>query len=123
MNTLPTCLVSYFAAWNAQEISEIRGHVCDAFGTNTRYFDPHRIATGVEEFTACLAEFRAQSPQAVISWASDVDSHHNLHRYAWKVQVGEKVVVAGYDVVEVDDAQKIVAVFSFFGPLPGYVSE
>ncbi len=118
MTTRPACLVSYFAAWNAREIDAIGAHVRAAFGANTRYVDPHRVATGVEEFTASVAQFRAQSPEAIISWASEVDSHHHLHRYAWQLHVGEKLVVAGYDVVEVDDAQKIVSVLSFFGPLP-----
>ncbi|MFZ6643241.1 hypothetical protein ACO0LL_26205 [Undibacterium sp. TC4M20W] len=114
----PACLVSYFAAWNSHGIDEIRQHVSDAFGTNTRYFDPHRVATGVEEFSACLAEFRTQRPDAEIVWTSGVDSHHHLHRYTWEVRIAKQAIVAGYDVVEVDVAGKIVAVFSFFGPLP-----
>ncbi len=118
MTTRPACLVSYFAAWNAHATADIREHVRNAFGANTRYFDPHRVATGVEEFTACLAAFRAQHPAAVVSWASGVDSHHHLHRYAWQLHVGDQLIVAGYDVVEIDDAQKMVSVLSFFGPLP-----
>ncbi len=118
MTTRPACLVSYFAAWNARDVGAIREHVRNAFGANTRYVDPHRVATGVDQFTASLAEFRAQHPTAVVSWASGVDSHHHLHRYAWELHVGDKLVVAGYDVVEIDDEQKIVSVLSFFGPLP-----
>ncbi|MCH8622461.1 hypothetical protein [Undibacterium sp. TS12] len=118
MNTRPACLVSYFAAWNSHSIGEIQQNVSDAFGTNTRYFDPHRVAIGVEEFSACLAEFRAQRPDAEIVWTSGVDSHHNLHRYSWEVCIANRAIVAGYDVVEVDEAGKIVTVFSFFGSLP-----
>lgn len=116
MTTRPACLVSYFAAWNAYEAGDIRKHLDDAFGDNTRYFDPHRIATGVEEFAACLVEFRAQAPQAIISWISEVDSHHHLHRYAWLLQIGERRLT-GNDVVEVNTAGKIVSVFSFFDPV------
>ena len=118
MNTRPACLVSYFAAWNSQSIDDIRRYVSDAFGSNTRYFDPHRVATGVEEFSTCLAEFRDERPDAEIAWTSGVDSHHNLHRYTWEVRIANQAIVTGYDVVEVDDAGKIVAVFSFFGSLP-----
>ena len=117
MSTRPKCLVSYFAAWNARDPASIRKHLADAFGKNTRYLDPHRTATGIEEFSACLDEFRTGAPEATISWASDVDSHHNLHRYAWTLQIGSKTVL-GYDVVEVDAGQRMVAVLSFFGPLP-----
>lgn len=118
MSTLPPSLVSYFAAWNARDPASIRKHLADAFGKNTRYVDPHRTATGIDEFAACLDEFRAGAPEAEISWASGVDSHHNLHRYAWQLQIGPKNVT-GYDVIEVDADQRIVAVLSFFGPLPG----
>lgn len=113
----PPCLVSYFAAWNATDPSAMRRHVTDAFGQNTRYLDPHRSAAGVDEFVACLVAFRASAPDATISWASGVDSHHYLHRYAWRLQYGTQDLT-GYDVVEVDDKQRIIAVLSFFGPLP-----
>lgn len=93
----------------------------DAFGANTRYFDPHRVAHGVDELTPCLAEFRAQRPEAVIVWRSGVDSHHHLHRYSWELRVADKAIGGGYDVIEVDDAQKIISVLSFFGPLPAIV--
>lgn len=112
----PPCLDSYFAAWNAHDMKTIRQHLANAFGENTRYLDPHRAATGIDEFATCLIEFRASAPEATVSWASDVDSHHNLHRYAWQLQDGPKRVI-GYDVVEVDSDQRIVSVLSFFGPL------
>lgn len=116
MHIRPACLISYFAAWNALDADEIRKNVNNAFGDNTRYFDPHRTAVGVDEFVACLVEFRAQSPQAVISWASEVDSHHHLHRYTWLLQIGERKLT-GNDVVEVDELGKIVSLFSFFNPV------
>lgn len=110
------CLESYFAAWNARDARAIRYHLARAFGQNTRYLDPHRAATGMEEFAACLIEFRAGAPEAEVTWASEVDSHHNLHRYAWRLRDGLKSLV-GYDVVEVGSDMRIVSVLSFFGPL------
>ncbi len=114
---LPPCLVSYFAAWNATDPVAMRQHLADAFGQDTRYLDPHRSATGVDAFVACLTEFRASAPDATVSWASGVDSHHHLHRYAWRLRYGTQDVT-GYDVIEVDADQRIAAVLSFFGPLP-----
>lgn len=118
MNAIhPPCLDSYFAAWNARDPQTIRHHLTQAFGNNTRYLDPHRAANGVDAFAACLIEFRAGAPDAKIEWASGVDSHHNLHRYAWRLQNGPQTLT-GYDVVEVDDNARMVTVLSFFGPLP-----
>ncbi|MGM9482664.1 hypothetical protein ACS5PN_15835 [Roseateles sp. NT4] len=117
MNSHPASLDSYFAAWNARDAASIRRHLGEAFGANTRYLDPHRSATGIDEFAACLQAFRAESPDAVISWASGVDSHHQLHRYAWELHVGERRL-SGYDVVELDENGRMAAVLSFFGPLP-----
>lgn len=117
MSIHPACLDSYFAAWNAPDAATIRRHLGEAFGENTRYLDPHRRATGVDEFAACLQAFRAESPGATITWASGVDSHHHLHRYAWELRVGERKLT-GCDVVEVDGEGRIAAVLSFFGPLP-----
>ncbi|EJE49131.1 hypothetical protein PMI14_06425 [Acidovorax sp. CF316] len=117
ITNLPACLVSYFAAWNATDPAAMHRHVANAFGKDTRYLDPHRSATGVEEFVDCLIAFRVSTPDATISWASGVDSHHHLHRYAWRLRYGTQDVT-GYDVVEVDADQRIVAVLSFFGPLP-----
>ncbi len=117
MSSNPASLDSYFAAWNAPDAASIRRHLDQAFGENTRYLDPHRRATGIDEFAACLRAFRAESPDATISWASGVDSHHHLCRYAWELHAGERHL-SGYDVVELDDQGRIAAVLSFFGPLP-----
>jgi len=117
MNPHPACLDHYFAAWNAHDAAAIRQHLDQAFRADTRYFDPHRQAVGIDEFAACLQAFRAESPSATVAWASGVDAHHHLHRYAWKLRVSDRELV-GYDVIELDDAGRIASVFSFFGPLP-----
>jgi hypothetical protein len=117
MSAHPAALDSYFAAWNAPDAAAIRRHLADAFGEHTRYVDPHRRATGIDEFAACLQAFRAESPDATITWASGVDSHHQLHRYAWELRSGARRL-SGYDVVELNAAGRIDTVLSFFGPLP-----
>ena len=117
MKNYPASLDSYFAAWNARDRHSIRKHLADAFGENTRYLDPKRSTTGIEEFADCLADFREQAPHADIALASGVDAHHNILRYAWELRAGPRTLT-GYDVLELDRTQRIVSVLSFFGPLP-----
>ncbi|RQP24218.1 nuclear transport factor 2 family protein [Piscinibacter terrae] len=118
MQNLPTWLVHYFAAWNAHDAAEMRAQLADTFTATTRYLDPKRSTIGIDAFVACLLEFRAASPAARISLASGLDAHHHLCRYAWRLEVNGRTL-EGYDVVELDaSGTSMLAVLSFFGPLP-----
>ena len=97
----------------------MRARLASTFTETTRYLDPKRSTVGIEAFVACLLRFRADSPTAHITLASDLDAHHHLCRYAWRLEVGDRTL-EGYDVVELDASGKsMLAVLSFFGPLPG----
>jgi hypothetical protein len=119
MQNLPTWLVHYFAAWNAHDADEMRAQLANTFTATTRYLDPKRSTIGIEAFVASLQRFRADSPTARISLASGLDAHHHLCRYAWRLDVGNRTL-EGHDVVELDaSGTSMLAVLSFFGPLPG----
>jgi hypothetical protein len=57
-------------------------------------------------------------PDADYSRASGVDHHHDVVRYAWEIRGGGELVLPGFDVIELDEAGRVLRVLGFFGPLP-----
>ena len=62
-------------------------------------------------------QVQSQIPGAVYSRASRVDVQNNHCRYHWAIHMGDKLLMPGFDVTEVNDAGKIVKVTGFFGVL------
>ncbi len=106
------------AAWNEADPTKVRGHLERALAPTVEFIDPSIVTRGIDEFEANVHEVHERLPGAVYSRASAVDSHHNVHRYAWQISVDGEVLLPGFDVTEVDDDGKVVRVLGFFGPLP-----
>jgi hypothetical protein len=89
-----------------------------ALSEDAEFIDPTIITRGIDQFEANVREFRSTYPKAVCARTSAFDSHHNLYRYTWQITSGDDVIVAGFDVVELNDAKRVRRVLGFFGPLP-----
>lgn len=106
------------AAWNEHDPERIRAHLERALSPEVRFVDPSIVTCGIDEFEANVREFRTRLPDAVCSRASGVDSHHDLYRYAWEIHRTGELFLPGFDVVQVDERDKVLRVEGFFGPLP-----
>jgi hypothetical protein len=118
MPTHPAAFDHMLAAWNETNPSKIRSHLELALSDDAEFIDPTIITRGIDQFEANVREFRTTYPQAVCTRTSGFDSHHNLVRYTWQITSGDDVIVAGFDVVELNDAKRVRRVLGFFGPRP-----
>ncbi len=119
MKTYPVCFDHMLAAWNEKNVERIREHLDLALAENVVFIDPTIVTNGIPEFDANIRQFRLKYPDSVCIRTSGFDSHHRLYRYSWEIKTGDTLVVAGFDVAELDDADRVTRVLGFFGPLPG----
>ncbi len=117
MSNYPEALDHMLAAWNESDSAKVRGHLERALAPNVRFVDPSIDLTGLDEFEANVHDVHERLPGAVYSRTSSVDSHHQLYRYNWAIHVSGKLVLPGFDVVEIDDTGRVSDVLGFFGPL------
>lgn len=119
MSTYPESFDHMMAAWNERDPSKVRGHLDKALSPNVHFVDPANDVQGIDAFEAMVHEFRAKVlPNGVCSRASGVDGHHGLYRYNWAIHNEGELAMPGFDVVMVDDQQRVEKVYGFFGPLP-----
>ncbi len=117
----PESLDHMLAAWNEHDSSKVRHHLELALALAVEFIDPSIVTNGIDEFEANVHEVHASLPGAQYSRTSLIDSHHQLHRYAWQISRDGEELLAGFDVTEVDVAGKVLRVLGFFGPLPTHV--
>ena len=110
-------LAKMMAVWNTTDKDEQRALVEAAMEHNVHFADPNHNIIGREAFLAMVDQVQAQIPGATYSRNSDVDMQNNFCRYHWKIDMGDKRLMNGFDVTEINDAGKIVKVLGFFGPL------
>ena len=121
MGDYPQSFDHMLAAWNELDTGKIRAHLDLALAPDVRFIDPSIETHGIDEFEKNVRDFRARLPDARCSRASGIDSHHRLHRYTWEIHRGDELLVAGFDVVEVDGDGRVIRVEGFFGTLPPLV--
>jgi len=114
----PVALDQMLAAWNEPDPSLVRRHLDGALSSRVRFVDPSIDLTGINDFEANVHKVRAGLPGATYSRTSGVDSQHGFHRYHWAIHQGEELVLAGFDVTEIDEDGKVICVIGFFGPVP-----
>ncbi|MEM7285979.1 MAG: nuclear transport factor 2 family protein [Actinomycetota bacterium] len=118
----PETLDHMLAAWNETDPAQVRGHLETALAPDVHFVDPPNDITGIDAFEAMVHRVHDQVPGAVYSRASDVDSHHGLHRYHWAIHLDGELLLAGFDVTETNEAGQVSRVLGFFGPLEANVS-
>ncbi len=118
MADYPVALDQMLAAWNEPDPSLVRGHLDCALSSSVRFVDPSIDLTGIADFEANVHKVRADLPGATYSRTSGVDSQHDFHRYQWAIHQGGELVLAGFDVTEIDEEGRVTCVIGFFGPLP-----
>ncbi|MFC9056530.1 nuclear transport factor 2 family protein [Streptomyces sp. NPDC057074] len=109
----------YFEAWNAAP--EARAEAVAAAWTNDGgYTDPLADVRGHEQIAALIAAAHEQFPGFVFRLSGAVDGHHDTARFSWELvsEADGSAPVAGFDVVRLDDEDRISAVFGFLDRVP-----
>lgn len=110
-------LNAMMATWNTTDESEIRRLTEEALEHNVHFVDPNHNIIGREAFVDMVLSTQKQIPGAAYSHNSTIEMQNNFCRYHWKIDMGEKRLMDGFDVVEVSDSGKILKVIGFFGSL------
>ncbi len=110
------------AAWNAPDESDVRTLAETALEHNVHFVDPNHNIMGRDAFIRMVHAVKKKIPGAVYSRTSRVDVQNNHCRYHWAIHLDQDLLMAGFDVTEVNDAGKIVKVTGFFGLLEDQIS-
>jgi hypothetical protein len=115
---LDDVLVTYFRAWNEHDPDERRRLLEHAVTDDAVLIDPTGRWQGAAGLAERIGRYQSAAPGTQVVTASDVDAHHHVVRYAWKIVDPEgDEVMQGTDVAERDDDGRLRRVLMFHGPL------
>ena len=92
--------------------------IASVWHTDGALIDPPFEGTGHEGIAAMTDVVLTHFADHTFRRTTNVDTHHHFARYGWElVDVDGTVAVGGTDIVEFDDAGRLVRVIGFFGDL------
>ncbi len=110
-------LTKMMQIWNTTDAAEKRALTEAALEHNVHFVDPNHNIMGREAFLKMVDQVQGEIPGADYARASEVDIQNNHCRYHWSIHLKGELIMAGFDVTELNDAGKIVKVIGFFGEL------
>lgn len=117
MSDHPKALDSMMAIWNSDDADEIKRLTHEIMETNVHFVDPNYNITGRDAFIKMVHETQAKIPGAAYGHVGNVQGQNNFYRYHWAIHMGEKLLMPGFDVTELNDTGRIVKIIGFFGEL------
>lgn len=109
----------YLDTWNAADAAERNTLLAQVWSEDCVYVDPLAEARGREQVGATIGAVREQFPGAVFALIGEVDAHHRQLRFRWGLgPAGEEPLAIGFDVVVVDEENRIVDVRGFLDKVP-----
>jgi SnoaL-like domain len=108
----------YVAFWNARTEGEQRRAASAAFAEGVGYHVPLGVMRGTDELIGFRSEFADRLPEFRFQPRTEPDTHHDRARLQWELVVEGKSFAAGTDVLELDEAGRIVAVTGFVDRAP-----
>ncbi len=113
----PEALQNYFKMWNEIDPNLMRAYLDKAVALDCIWIDPQNSHIGRNGLEKNVRHFRSNFPDATLDICSNVDSHHRLYRYDWKIKTGDKLLIEGFDVTVLNEEGMIERVCGFFGRL------
>lgn len=118
---------SYVRAWSGRQDVSIPAELARCWTTNSTHVNPFTDPVrGIDGLTNLILDFPAMFPGATVRLTSVPDIHHDVARFAWRLQSTAPIRILGRDfglaveglnVAEFDQANRIRRVIVFFGPL------
>jgi len=92
--------------------------VAAAWNANGELLDPPIEGRGLAEISALADVVLTHYADHRFVRTTAVDAHHGFARYGWDLTGPDgSIAVSGIDVVQFDDAGKLLRIVGFFGPL------
>ncbi len=92
--------------------------IASVWHTDGALIDPPFEGAGRSEIAAMTDVVLTHYAGHTFRRTTNVDSHHHFARYGWElVDADGTVAVGGTDIVEFDDAGRLVRIIGFFGDL------
>ena len=119
--TVKTSLQNYFNAWNETDVAKRAEFLKTAWTDYATYTDPSAHVEGRDALIKHIGQ-ALSSPQfkgASLVQGSEIDIHHNMFRFEWKLNDSSgNSLMAGMDYGEFNDKGQITKIVGFFGPFP-----
>jgi len=92
--------------------------VSAAWNADGELLDPPLEGRGLAEISALADVVLTHYADHRFVRTTAVDAHHGFARYGWELTAPDgTVAVSGTDIVQFDDAGKLLRIVGFFGPL------
>lgn len=111
-------IASYDRAWNASTADERRRLLEQCVTDDCELIEPRGRFAGRQAIADRINGFSERFPGARVDITTNVDEHHGVARYGWRiVDADGKPLLEGIDVVERGADGKLGKIVMFFGAL------
>lgn len=110
----------YLDTWNATDTRTREQLLETHWAPDCTYVDPVMDTAGRDQLSAGIGAVHDRFPGFVFSLVGTADHHHRHTRFRWGLgPAGENPVIVGFDVLTVDEHQRITDVYGFLDKIPG----
>ncbi|WP_054570893.1 nuclear transport factor 2 family protein [Frankia sp. R43] len=107
------------AAWREPDQDERTRRLEGCVAGTVVFTNPATRVEGPAGISAHIAQVRDRLPGYLPVRTSGIDIHHDHARFEWSLRDSAgNVGLRGFDILKFDSAPAILAVTSFFGPIP-----
>jgi hypothetical protein len=116
---ITTLIDRYCEAWSEHEASRKEELLDSVWAASATYTDPTVHVVGAIELLTHIANVQAKRPGAKVIRTSEVDEHHRVARFAWRViETNGNALPEGIDLAFLSaDGSRIERIIGFFGPM------
>jgi hypothetical protein len=117
-STITDIIDQHLAAYAMADADRRNTLVAASWNVDGELLDPPLEGRGHAEISALADAVLTHFANHHFARTTVVDSHHDVARYGWDL-IGPDgtVAVSGIDIVQFDDAGKLLRIVGFFGPL------
>ena len=109
----------YCEVWNEADAALRAEKLAAVWAAKASYADPSVHAANAQELLAHIARVREKRPGAKVVRTSQLDLHHDVARFAWRVVLADGTALPeGLDIAFLSaGGAGIEKIIGFFGPL------
>lgn len=119
-NAVTDVVTHYMAAWNEPDTSRRQVLLQQCWSEDGVYVDPNVTLIGRTALDRHIANIQSGRPGARLEFMSDIDVHHNMIRFLWRlVRADGTCSDTSVDFGEFGPDGRLVKMVGFFGAAPG----